>query len=180
MGKALKYLLIAMLSSMGLLFVIWFGLLVAEHPNDFYNYHLDLNATFERFISYFDDLQLSVFGKTVNFKGGANNFLSSGISWGSTMIQKATSAVNKGEQFFSTYLNKNPSFDVMMMITGLSLIYYAIFGVIKMLLLLAYILLIGGNVISMCVSFLMAFANAISMPVFVYGGASPSLTSLFI
>lgn len=180
MNNSFKYLLIGLLSSMGLLFVIWFGLLVAQHPNDFYEYHLDLKATFERFVRYFDDLQISVFGKSLNFSSGQNNLLSGGLSWTSSMVNTALNAVEKGEDFFNQYLNANPAFNAVMMVTGLSIIYFTLFGFIKMFLLLVFVLLIAGNVISLCISFLMAFANAISMPVFVKSGVNASLTSFLL
>lgn len=177
MFSSYKYLLIGIISSLLLLFIMWFAILVQQHPDDWQYYHLDLYTTFEDFVRYFDTVHFTSLGGFDVSENGSS-ILSSVSSWFSNTMSQGFNYVNTAIDRMSEIFNKNAWISFMMTLTGITQIFYAIMLISKVLLVGGFLITFIINIIDMLVCFLVAFLSAISHPYFIYIAPPTELSSL--
>lgn len=168
MGYTLKYMFISLLTSVFIIFIIWFAMLVNEHPNDFYYYHLNLEATFDNFADYFRDINLSIYGNDFTL-GTADNFIFQKFMTGSnSFINKTYDKLDSWQSVISALSSGNKFFDFIMTITGVNAILNMLSSFVKLLLLVVYLVVLFINNVALGINFIIALGGAISHPYWTY------------
>ena len=166
MGNTLKYMFISIITSVFIIFIIWFALLVENHPSDFMYYHLDLEKTFSNFTDYFENINLSIYGNDFTLGTAGNGMYKSFVSGTNKFLSKAIDFIDNGSSAVKYLENRNSFLSFALVITGIGYILRILVSFVKLLLLVVYLVLIFINCVALGINFIIALGGAISQPYF--------------